>query len=660
MLPQFVILPLAVLLVWLALARGIAPLNELQQRIRRRDSDDLSPIDEREAPEEVAPLVRAINDLLARLDQSIGAQKHFLADAAHQLKTPLAGPAHAGRTGAARDRRRRARPAGAEEVAAADRPLEPARGAHGQPAAGDGARRGQRAGARAAAVNLAALATRGGARLRAARAGKAHRPRLRRPRAASARHALRLIGQPVLLRELIRNLVDNALQYTPARRHGDGARARRPVRPGGGAAGRGLRPRHPRGRARAGVPAVLPRARHRGRRLAAWAWPSCARSPTQHGARSRIDDAHPRHGRAERPGPGALFTLRFPLAGAARGRRQPIEPMARLTRVERARAAQQRQQAGVVERRRGRRRRRARTAPRPSRPAAHRMPAVARHRQRQCACPWPAASCARAAPDRRPARGAGGRCRSSSAPLDCSITSSVRRASSPARSASASASAAPARLTAASRLLTSLVRAPSPTRRPMRNTGDDQRVAAGRCMALEHGIVARPPSGSSCPSRARAGPPDIGASMQSTPTRGQARGNALDVVRRDGRAQQHAGAAAQRRAPRRGAEQHGFASAPHRPPRRSAVRSAAASVGRSRRATLAPSALAASASRAGSMSRTATGTNPRSSRRSGHRQAHVADADRCRPTRSRAPTISSASAAGSWRSTSGCPGPGRA
>jgi two-component system sensor histidine kinase TctE len=42
-------------------------------------------------PEEVSPLVRAINDLLARLDKSMGAQKHFLADAAHQLKTPLAG-----------------------------------------------------------------------------------------------------------------------------------------------------------------------------------------------------------------------------------------------------------------------------------------------------------------------------------------------------------------------------------------------------------------------------------------------------------------------------------------------------------------------------------------------------------------------------------------
>ena len=87
-LPQFVILPLAVLLVWLALARGIAPLNELQQRIRKRESSDLSPIDEREAPEEVAPLVRAINDLLTRLDQSMSAQKHFLADACLLYTSP--------------------------------------------------------------------------------------------------------------------------------------------------------------------------------------------------------------------------------------------------------------------------------------------------------------------------------------------------------------------------------------------------------------------------------------------------------------------------------------------------------------------------------------------------------------------------------------------
>ena len=91
MLPQFVILPLAVLLVWLALARGIRPLNRLEERIRQRKPDDLSPLDDRIVPLEVAPLVTAINGLLTRLKESIATQKRFLADAAHQLKTPLAG-----------------------------------------------------------------------------------------------------------------------------------------------------------------------------------------------------------------------------------------------------------------------------------------------------------------------------------------------------------------------------------------------------------------------------------------------------------------------------------------------------------------------------------------------------------------------------------------
>ena len=91
MLPQFVILPLAVLLVWLALARGIQPLNQLEERIRARNPDDLSPLDHKAVPLEVAPLVDSVNDLLTRLQDSLATQKRFLADAAHQLKTPLAG-----------------------------------------------------------------------------------------------------------------------------------------------------------------------------------------------------------------------------------------------------------------------------------------------------------------------------------------------------------------------------------------------------------------------------------------------------------------------------------------------------------------------------------------------------------------------------------------
>ncbi len=91
MVPQFIILPLAVLLVWMALVRGIRPLNDLEQKIRARKPDDLSPIEESYIPQEVAPLVSSINDLLTRLKASLTTQKRFLADAAHQLKTPLAG-----------------------------------------------------------------------------------------------------------------------------------------------------------------------------------------------------------------------------------------------------------------------------------------------------------------------------------------------------------------------------------------------------------------------------------------------------------------------------------------------------------------------------------------------------------------------------------------
>ena len=91
MLPQFVILPLAILLVWLALVRGIKPLSQLEERIRARKPDDLSPLEDKTVPLEVAPLVSSVNDLLTRLKDSIATQKRFLADAAHQLKTPLAG-----------------------------------------------------------------------------------------------------------------------------------------------------------------------------------------------------------------------------------------------------------------------------------------------------------------------------------------------------------------------------------------------------------------------------------------------------------------------------------------------------------------------------------------------------------------------------------------
>ena len=136
-----------------------------------------------------------------------------------------------------------------------------------------------------------------------------------------------------------------------------------------------------------------------------------------------------------------------------------------------------------------------------------------------------------------------------------------------------------------------------------------------------------PPSGSSRPSRARCGPPDIGASMHATPFTLQARREALDVVRRDGRAQHAPSCPAARHQPTpAGAEQHVIASAPRRP--RHTISSWA--VGAPDRHSQKPVARPAWSS---------AGLRPRGAGRSTHtrpapveqpprhRAAHVADAD---------------------------------
>jgi len=91
LLSQILLVPVFLFLVWYGLTQGIAPLNALQRKIRGRKPQDLSPIDPNEAPEEVRPFILAINDLMARLSQSLRSQQRFVADAAHQMRTPLAG-----------------------------------------------------------------------------------------------------------------------------------------------------------------------------------------------------------------------------------------------------------------------------------------------------------------------------------------------------------------------------------------------------------------------------------------------------------------------------------------------------------------------------------------------------------------------------------------
>lgn len=323
-LPQFVILPLAVLLVWLALVRGIAPLNELQQRIRRRDSSDLSPIDERDAPEEVSPLVRAINDLLARLDQSIATQKHFLADAAHQLKTPLAGL----RTQA--ELAQREIDAGQRDPKELKKSLQQI--AHSSQSAAHMVNQllamaraeNQEQQAQRQSVNLARLAT---------ETVRDFVPRALEKRidlgyegpetgrGASGGQGALVSGNPLLLRELIRNLVDNALQYTPA---GGTVTVRIVDDPFGQVVVLQVEDSGP------GIPVAerervfQPFYRTLGTDVdgSGLGLAIVREIAVQHGAQIQLEDANLRHrpGLSDQGGaafgPGARFTLRFPAANA--------------------------------------------------------------------------------------------------------------------------------------------------------------------------------------------------------------------------------------------------------------------------------------------------------------------------------------------------------
>jgi two-component system sensor histidine kinase TctE len=89
--PQGLLILAAALAVWFGVGRGLGPLVNLRREIEQRSHLDLSPLPEEEAPQEVEPLIRAMNDLLSRLSAAIAAQQRFIADAAHQLRTPIAG-----------------------------------------------------------------------------------------------------------------------------------------------------------------------------------------------------------------------------------------------------------------------------------------------------------------------------------------------------------------------------------------------------------------------------------------------------------------------------------------------------------------------------------------------------------------------------------------
>lgn len=89
--PQFMFIAIAALAVWIGLKRGFEPLERLRRKVASRSRHDLSPLDESLAPGEVQPFIHEINCLLGRLKEAMEGQRRFVANAAHQLRTPFAG-----------------------------------------------------------------------------------------------------------------------------------------------------------------------------------------------------------------------------------------------------------------------------------------------------------------------------------------------------------------------------------------------------------------------------------------------------------------------------------------------------------------------------------------------------------------------------------------
>jgi two-component system OmpR family sensor kinase len=90
LLPLVALIPFLGVLIWYAVGRGLLPLETMSRAVAKRQPDAMAPLAESGLPEELRPLAGSLNALLARLDDALNAQRRFTADAAHELRTPLA------------------------------------------------------------------------------------------------------------------------------------------------------------------------------------------------------------------------------------------------------------------------------------------------------------------------------------------------------------------------------------------------------------------------------------------------------------------------------------------------------------------------------------------------------------------------------------------
>jgi len=89
-LPTLALVPLLMALVWWVVSSSLAPVTRVRQQVAAREADELGELAEDQLPDEIRPLVHELNLLFRRVTQAFEAQKNFVADAAHELRTPLA------------------------------------------------------------------------------------------------------------------------------------------------------------------------------------------------------------------------------------------------------------------------------------------------------------------------------------------------------------------------------------------------------------------------------------------------------------------------------------------------------------------------------------------------------------------------------------------
>lgn len=202
--PVLLALPVLALIIWLGVSRGLRPLAALRQQVEARDPQNLSPLTEADVPAEVAPLVLALNGLFARVRMLLDNERRFTADAAHELRTPLAAiktQAQVARAAAGDEERMRALDqvlAGCDRAARlVEQLLTLARLEPGQLS------RRERCGLQESAAAVIAEMAPGAL-------GKGVEVQLLEG------EEIAIEGDPDLLRILMRNLIDNAVRYSPA------------------------------------------------------------------------------------------------------------------------------------------------------------------------------------------------------------------------------------------------------------------------------------------------------------------------------------------------------------------------------------------------------------------------------------------------------------